>query len=77
MRRLARQHAGVADAQHLGRLRARGERPRRRAAKHSDELAALSFDHLVGAREQPVANPIGREHNSMFWHPFVPWVARS
>jgi hypothetical protein len=41
MRRLARQHAGVADAQHLGRLRARGERLRRRAAKHIDELAAL------------------------------------
>ena len=32
---------------------ARAERPRgRRAAEQRDELAALSFDHLVGTREQ-------------------------
>ena len=43
-----------ADAPHpLGLLRARRERPRRRrAAEQRDELAPLSFDHLVGAREQ-------------------------
>ena len=36
-----------------GLLRARRERPRgRRAAEQRDELAALSFDHLVGAGEQ-------------------------
>ena len=34
-------------------LRARRERPRgRRAADQRDELAAASFDHLVGAGEQ-------------------------
>jgi hypothetical protein len=77
MRRLARQHAGVADAQHLGRLRARGERPRRRAAKHSDELAALHSITSSASASSLFANPIGREHNSMSWHPFVPWVARS
>ena len=34
----------------LGLLRARRERPRRRrAAEQRDELAARSFDHLVGA----------------------------
>ena len=43
-----------ADAPHpLGLLRPRRERPRRRrAAEQRDELAALSFDHLVGAGEQ-------------------------
>ena len=43
-----------ADAPHpLGLLRARRERPRRRrAAEQRDELAPLSFDHLVGAGEQ-------------------------
>ena len=34
-------------------MRARRERPsRRRAAEQRDELAPLSFDHLVGAGEQ-------------------------
>ena len=49
--RQAREHA---DAPHpLALLRARRERPRRRrAAEQRDELAALSFDHLVGASEQ-------------------------
>ena len=43
-----------ADAPHpLGLLRARRQRPRRRrAAEQRDELAPLSFDHLVGAHEQ-------------------------
>ena len=43
-----------ADAPHpLGLLRPRRQRPRRRrAAEQRDELAALSFDHLVGAGEQ-------------------------
>ena len=29
------------------------KRPRRRAAEQRDELAALSFYHLIGASEQP------------------------
>ena len=43
-----------ADAPHpLGLLRARRQRPRRRrAAEQGDELAARSFDHLVGEAEQ-------------------------
>ena len=43
-----------ADAPHaLGLLRPRRKRPcRRRAAEQRDELAPLSFDHLVGAGEQ-------------------------
>ena len=41
------------DAPHaVALLRTRRERPRRRAAEQRDELAPLSFDHLVGAREQ-------------------------
>ena len=41
------------DHRHRRLLRARRERPRRRrAAEQRDELAALSFDHLVGAGEQ-------------------------
>ena len=42
------------DGRQLSRLlRARRERPRRRrAAEQRDELAPLSFDHLVGAGEQ-------------------------
>ena len=35
-------------------LRARRERPRRRAAEQRDELAPVSFDHLVGEREKSV-----------------------
>ena len=35
-----------------GLLRPRRERPRRRTAEQRDELAARSFDHLVGAGEQ-------------------------
>ena len=47
----ARKHA---DAPHaIGLLRTRRHRPRcRRAAEQRDELAPLSFDHLVGAGEQ-------------------------
>ena len=43
-----------ADAPHSrGLLRARRERPRdRRAAEQRDELAPLSFDHLVGTGEK-------------------------
>ena len=41
------------DHRHRRLLRARRERPRRRrAAEQRDELAPLSFDHLVGAGEQ-------------------------
>ena len=41
-------------APHASRLlRPRRERPRRRAAEQRDELAPLSFDHLVGNGEQP------------------------
>ena len=32
------------------------ERPRRRAADERDELAAFSFDHLVGAQQEIPAN---------------------
>ena len=48
-------HRGVeiSDHRHRRLLRARRERPRRcRAAEQRDELAPLSFDHLVGAGEQ-------------------------
>ena len=41
------------DHRHRRLLRARRERPRRRrTSEQRDELAALSFDHLVGAGEQ-------------------------
>ena len=41
------------DHRHRRLLRPRRERPRgRRAAEQRDELAPLSFDHLVGAGEQ-------------------------
>ena len=46
----------------LGLLRARRERPRRRrAAEQRDELAPVSFDHLVGAREQDVGGTVEAE----------------
>src|SRR5262245_56639734 len=44
MRRIARQHAGVTHAQHLGRLSARRERPcGRRAAEKRYEGAAFAL----------------------------------
>jgi len=41
---------------HRRLLRARRERPCRRAAKQSNERAPLPLDHLVGEREQFIWN---------------------
>ena len=51
--RSPRRYREEPDHRHRRLLRARRERPRRRrAAEQRDELAPLSFDHLVGAGEQ-------------------------
>jgi hypothetical protein len=49
--------AEIPDHRHRRLLRPRRERPRNhRAAEQRDEIAPISFDHLVGQREQLVGN---------------------